>query len=161
MGYQFIDSRMVRSNSAFMHSEVVEPTIALLQRKGFERPEEEFMEAHEHYHRGEIHEAIVDAGKALESVLKIALKRNGVTLAGNENASVLIPKFTDMIVPAHLRTQLQALVKIMEIVPSLRNRPGVAHGAGSRDAETLDSIASYALNVTTSTILLVVDRLVE
>lgn len=161
IGFQFAGGQIIQSDSEFMHSQVVEPTIMLLQYKGFERPEAEFMEAYQHYRRGELHEAIVDAGKALESVLKIALERHGVILAGNENASVLIPKVTDKILPPHLRTQLQSLVKIMETVPSLRNKPGVAHGAGSRDADTLDSIAGYALNVTAATILFVVERLIE
>ena len=160
-GYQFADGRIVRSDSEFLHAEVVEPAIALLQREGFERAEEEFMEAHQHYRRGEMHDALVDANKALESVLKIVLERSGVKLAGNETASVLIPKITDKILPTHLRTQLQALAKIMETVPSLRNKPGIGHGAGSHDAEVLDSTAGYALNITAATIVYVVERLTE
>lgn len=161
MGYQFVDGRMVRADSEFVYVEVVEPAIALLQRNGFEHPEEEFMEAHRHFRRGEMSDALVDANKALESVLKIALERSGVTLVGNENASVLIPKVTEKILPTHLRTHLQALAKIMESISSLRSKPGVGHGAGSKEAETLDSIAGYALNITASTIIFVVERLVE
>ncbi len=152
IGYQIAGGQIVESDSEYTYAEIIEPAIDFLQGEGFEQPRAEFLRAHQHYRRGEMADAIIDANNAMESTMKIALERIGVQLAGNEPAATLIDRLTQQVLPAHLRGQLQALRTVMQTVSDLRNRAGVGHGAGAQDVLVLDSVAELCLNYAASTI---------
>jgi hypothetical protein len=46
------EGSLVTINSQYIHSEVVKPSIALLQEKHFHGASDEFLKAHEHYRKG-------------------------------------------------------------------------------------------------------------
>jgi hypothetical protein len=152
VGYQLADGVIIESDSEYTYAEIVEPAIDFLQYEGFEQARDEFLRAHQHYRHGEMQDALIDANNALESTLRVVLERRGVVLTGKETATNLTDRVTDGILPAHLRGSLRALRSVMGTVPELRNRPGVGHGAGSRDAAVLDAVAELALNYTAATI---------
>jgi hypothetical protein len=45
----------------------VKPALVLLGRKGFDKADEQYRSAHDHYRRNEHAQAITEAGKAFES----------------------------------------------------------------------------------------------
>jgi hypothetical protein len=157
IGFQFIGGQLIRSDDEFLFVEVVEPAIALLHAEGFSAAHDEFMRAHQHYRRGEMQDALVDTNNALESTLKTVCERSGIPLTGRETASGLIAKVTENLIPSHMQTFLQALPNLMIAVSTLRNRPGIGHGAGSSETDVSDHITGYAINMTAATILFVVE----
>jgi hypothetical protein len=157
IGYQFIAGEIIRVDSQYLHSEVVEPAISLLQEEGFSGALEEFMRAHQHYRHGEMQDALVDTNNALESTLKTVCERSDIALTGRETASGLIAKVTEHLIPSHMQSFLQALPNLIIAVSTLRNRPGIGHGAGSAGTDVSDHVTGYAINMTAATILFVVE----
>ena len=58
VGYQYKSSKIVRIDSELMHAEVVRPALRLLCQKQYVGPQEEFLQAHEHYRKGHAKEAL-------------------------------------------------------------------------------------------------------
>ena len=158
LGYKLVADEIVRVDSELLHSEVVEPTVNILQVSGFSGALDELLRAYRHYRLGETQDAIVDANNAFESTMKTICERSGITLAGTETAEQLIKMMTGAIIPRHLESSLQALRKVMETLPTLRNRTaGAGHGQGSTEVVVLDHLAGYALNLAATNILFLVE----
>jgi hypothetical protein len=49
IGYQFVNSRIFRIDSQFVHNEIIKTALTLIHQNDFEGAEDEFMKAHEHY----------------------------------------------------------------------------------------------------------------
>jgi hypothetical protein len=64
IGYQYMGGIVVRLDSQFTHSEIVQPALSLLSQAGFDGPADEFIRAFEHYRHRRIKEAISEALKA-------------------------------------------------------------------------------------------------
>ncbi|MFT4037802.1 MAG: hypothetical protein QM692_06450 [Thermomicrobiales bacterium] len=158
MGYRYENGRLFRIDSQHLHETITAPAIRLLQREGYDRALAEYISAYDHFGKSEFDDAIIDAQKAFESTMKIALERSGVAVADGEMAAQLIPKITAQIVPPYLRSHFESLRALMLAVPAVRNRPNVAHGGGSSEPETLNALASFALDVTGSAIKFIVER---
>jgi len=77
VGYQFEGGEIVRVDSQCIHTEVVKPAVSLLNTAGFDGALEEFLDAHKHYRKGEMKEAMSDALNAFESVMKAICDENG------------------------------------------------------------------------------------
>jgi hypothetical protein len=70
IGYGFAGHQLMRVDSLYVHGEVVKPAIVLLDNAEFAGASSEYFQAHEHHLQGRNKEAIVEAAKAFESVLK-------------------------------------------------------------------------------------------
>jgi uncharacterized protein DUF7014 len=77
IGYEFVGRQLMRVDALYVHQEMVKPAITLLQDEAFEGASGEFLRAHEHYRHGRNKEAIVEAAKAFESVLKTLCDLSG------------------------------------------------------------------------------------
>ena len=68
VGYQFTNGQIVRIDSEFIHAEVVKPALKLLDQQHYAGAQQEFLNAHEHYRKGNSKETLSECLKALEAV---------------------------------------------------------------------------------------------
>ena len=69
VGYQLVDSEIIRVDSEYIHSEVMISALKLLHQDHFSGAQEEFLKAHEYYRSGENKDALISCSKAFESVI--------------------------------------------------------------------------------------------
>ncbi|MDE2888524.1 MAG: hypothetical protein OXR72_09920 [Gemmatimonadota bacterium] len=155
VGYQYESGMIVRIDSQLIHSEVVQPTLNLLQDSKFKGANQEFLSAHEHYRNRKHKECLNDCLKAVESCLKAICKGRKWHYSEKDTAKRLLEiVFNHGLIPNFMQSHFSALRNTLESgVPTIRNRRG-GHGQGSTIVPVPESIAAYALHLTASNILL-------
>lgn len=158
IGFQFESNELIRFDSNFLHAEAVKPTLAVLRGEGFKGANEEFLLAHEHYRHGRHKECLVDALKAFESTMKAICKMRGWVNQTNDTAKVLISTcLNNGLIPSYLESQMGSLRSLLESgVPTVRNKLG-GHGQGPDLTVVPEYLARYALNLTATSILFLVE----
>lgn len=158
VGYQFESNELIRVDSEFLHSEAVKPALTVLRGSAFEGANEEFLVAHEHYRHGRYKECLVDALKAFESTMKAICKLRGWTTQPNNTAKALISIcLSNGLLPTYLDSQFTSLRSLLESgIPAVRNKNG-GHGQGTDPMTVPEYLARYALNLTATTILFLVE----
>ncbi|PLX67460.1 MAG: hypothetical protein C0607_21595 [Azoarcus sp.] len=158
IGFQFESSELIRIDSEFLHSEAVKPALTVLRGSGFQGANEEFLLAHEHYRHGRHKECLVDCLKAFESTMKAICKLRGWTTKPNDTAKTLVATcFANGLLPAYLDSQFASLRSVLESgVPTVRNKNG-GHGQGAVPVVVPEYMARYALNLTATSVLFLVD----
>lgn len=161
LGYKFIDE-LIRVDTEFLQAEAVEPAIQLLRNESFIGAEEEFFKAHKHFRTGHYDESIIFANRAFESTLKTICEKRNWKYDKNASAKKLIsvvlekgllPKFMDM--------QLNQVQSLLESgIPTIRNKLG-GHGQGEEVREVPEHMASYALNLTATTIVMLMHSFMD
>ena len=146
-------------DSQFLHAEVVEPAVSLLSDEGFTGALDEFLKAHKHYREGNNKEAISSALNAFESVMKTICEYRGWECdAQKATASALIKTLLDNnLIPSKMQSHFTGLRATLEGgVPTIRNN-FAGHGQGSEPVEVPAYFASYALHLTASNIVFLVE----
>lgn len=161
IGYQYQNppGEIVRVDSQYLHAEAVEPAVSLLYDEGFTGASDEFIEAHKHYREGDNKEAISSALNAFESAMKTICDIRGWKYdAQKATASALIKTlFDNNLIPSEMQSHFTGLRTTLESgVPTIRNR-FAGHGQGSEPVEVPDYLASYALHLTASSIVFLVE----
>lgn len=158
VGYQLDpDSlKIIRVDSQFIHSEVVKPTLTLLNSDpAYAGALDEFMLAHEHYRHRNFKDAIVNCGKSFESILKAIHEKRGWTYAkGKATASPLILSCVDKgLFPSYQQEQLIQLSSVLKSgVPTIRNNAG-GHGDGLEVIDVPEHFVSYMIHLTATNLL--------
>lgn len=162
VGFQFVDGNVVRLDSEYTHEEIVKPALSLLRKPEFAGPQEEFLRAHKHYRSGEYPQAITEAAKAFESVLKAVCDIKGWPYSKGSRASDLIKLVrAKRLWPDYLDASFdQLLATLSSGLPAVRNKDG-AHGQGSIPRRTPSYVAAYALNLAATKIVFVGDAAFE
>lgn len=160
VGYQFESNELIRVDSEFLHAEAVKPALFALRGAGFQGANEEFLLAHEHYRHGRFKESLVDSLKAFESTMKAICKIRGWSTNSGDTAKALITTcFSNGLIPSYLESQFSSLRSLLESgVPTVRNRNG-GHGQGAIPVAVPEYLARYALNLTATTVLFLVEAL--
>jgi len=158
LGYQFVEGQIIRRDNTFTHSEIIKPSLEILSRKRFKGASIEFHKAHEHYRKGKYHEALNECLKAFESTMRIICDKQKWTVKSTATASTLIKVcFEKQLIPAFWESKFTSLRTLLESgVPTARNKLS-GHGAGAEEKEIPRYIVEYALNMTASTILFLVE----
>jgi hypothetical protein len=130
----------------------------LLNTKGFEGPAEEFRVAFEHYTHKRYKEAIAEASKAFESTMKAICAARGWTHPPNATAKPLIDViFSKGLIPTELLSHFTGLRSAMESgLPTLANSTS-RHGQGAVTKTVPAHFAAYALHLTASNIVFLVE----
>jgi hypothetical protein len=158
LGYQFAGGLLIRVDSFFAHSDIVEPAIELLYDEGFEGPLREFMEAHAHYRHRQISDAVVDANNAFESTIKSICHKRGITLSRKDKPDDLIRLAIGIVIPKQMEASLTALRATMQALPTLRSHtPGAGHGRGLHTRKVADFTAAYALHLCAANIIFLIE----
>lgn len=158
VGYQFESNELIRIDSEFLHSEAVKPALTVLRGSAFKGANEEFLIAHEHYRHGRYKECLVDALKTFESTMKAICKLRGWPTQPGDTAKALISTcLSNGLLPTYLDSQFTSLRSLLESgIPTVRNKNG-GHGQGTDPFVVPEYLARYALNLTATTILFLVE----
>ncbi|MFZ4554791.1 MAG: STM4504/CBY_0614 family protein [Pseudanabaena sp.] len=158
IGYQYNNGQIIRIDSVFLHAEAVVPALTLISSEGFSGAEQEFRSAHQHYRNQEYKAAIVESLKAFESTMKTICDKFSWAYDKNATASKLIDVvLKEELIPKYLQDHLTGLTNVLKAgVPTVRNKTS-GHGQGSETKEVPEYLAAYALHLTASNIVLLVE----
>lgn len=158
VGYQYIDGKIVRVDSQFLHAKAVKPALALLNETGFTGPDDEFMLAFDHHRKGENKQAIAEALKAFESTMKSICTVRKWSYGPKDTAKPLMDiLFKNGLVPPELESHFAGLRSAMESgLPTLANRTS-RHGQGATPVEVPPHFAAYALHLVAANIVFLVE----
>ncbi len=157
-GYQFIDNYIIRMDSTYIYEEIVVPTIQLLHNMEFSGAEDEYLSAHDHYRNGRNKECLNECLKTLESVLKTICRKNDWIYNEKDTVRRLLQIcFEKNLVPEFIKKQFSLLPDLIESgVPIIRNRLS-GHGQGVVPKDVDDEMARYALNLTGTNVVFLVE----
>ncbi len=158
IGYQFVEGEIIRVDSQYLHAEAVKPALSLLRVVGFQGASDEFLEAHEHYRKGESADAIADALKAFESTMKVICDSRGWSYSAGATAKTLTNiMLNNGLIPRFMETHLSGLRNTLEAgLPVVRNKLG-GHGQGKEPREVPIYFAGYALHLAATNIVFLVE----
>ena len=127
----------------------------MLSNPMYEGANAEFLNAHEHYRAGRYKECLNDCLKAFESCLKSICHTRQWHYSETDNVKRLIDIVLDnRLIPEFMKSHFSGLRSTLEAgVPTLRNKRG-GHGQGTRVVPVPEYMATYALHLTASNILL-------
>ncbi|WP_192253050.1 STM4504/CBY_0614 family protein [Mesorhizobium caraganae] len=153
VGYEY-DSEILRIDSQLIHAEVIKPALSLLQDNHYAGAQDEFLKAYSHYRKGANKEAMNEALKAFESVMKAICEKRKWTFQKTDTAAKLIQVLLDHgLIPVFWQSHFTALRTTLETgVPTGRNKLS-GHGQGTSQTVVPDHLASYILNMTASAIV--------
>jgi hypothetical protein len=148
---------MVRVDSQIIHTEVVKPALQFLSSKDFKGANQEFLSAHEHYRNRKFKECLNDCLKAFESTMKSICTKRRWTHQPNDTAKPLLDIiFQRALIPAFMQSHFTGLRATLEAgVPTVRNKLA-GHGQGTSPVEVPGFVAAYALHLTATNILFLV-----
>lgn len=157
VGYEY-NGEIFRIDSELVHTEAVKPALSLLRDKAYAGPHEEFLKAFEHYRMGRNKEAVTEAAKAFESVMKVILAKRQWTHNATDPAKKLIDAlYANGLIPTFWQNHFSGLRQMLEnAIPTARNRNS-AHGQGAIPTTVPDHMAGYILHMTASTIVFLVE----
>jgi Domain of unknown function (DUF7014) len=144
--------KVIMKESETLHTTAISPALELLAQPHFGGANSEFRLALEDYRKGDFGDCLAKCGSAFESVLKVICQRKGCPYSQNDTASTLIKTVID-------NTTLEGYFEqLLIIVATLRNKMSTAHGAGSAPRAVPRHLAQYALNITASAMLMLVQE---
>ncbi len=157
IGYQYVEGKLVRIDSQFIHTEAVKPALSLLNQAGFAGPADEFMRAFDHYRHQRYKEAVAEALKSFESTMKAVCKVRNWHHQPHATAKPLMDTlFENGLIPKDLESHFAGLRSAMESgLPTISNRTS-RHGQGADTVTIPPHIAAYALHLAASNIVLIV-----
>lgn len=161
VGYRLADGKIIPATSAFAHTQLVEPALALLHQNEFRGARDEFLAAFAHLRRGDHKAAVVEVLKAFESAMKtICTQRGWPYDPARATAKDLIAVlFANGFIPPYLQTQFAGLRSLLESgVPTVRNKNG-GHGQGPEPVQVARGMAEYAIHLTAANIVFLVSLL--
>ncbi len=159
VGFQFERNEIIRVDSTYIYKEVTKPVINLLYNDKFQGANEEFMAAHEHYKHKKNKECLNECLKAFESVMKIICLDKKWEFQQNITANGLIDLcLKNSLIPTNMSNQFSSIRSLLETgIPSIRNKFS-GHGQGKSKVIVSDSLARYALNLTGTNILFLIEQ---
>lgn len=159
VGYQFINEEIIRVDSQHLHSEVVKPALLLLSEDEYKGAQDEYLKAYEHYRHKKYKEAISEALKSFESVMKVIAQKRKWELPSNSTANVLIDRcFENQLIPQYLSTQFNNIKGLLQSgISTIRNNSSAAHGQGEGIIDVPEYLVSYALHITAANIVLLTE----
>lgn len=158
LGYQFVDGDILRVDSEIIHSEVVKPALRLLQNAKYKGAEDEYLSAYEHYRHGRHKEAINDALKSFESMMKSICEANRWDYPDGAPAKKLIGICLDNnLIPQYWQQNFISLGALLETsVPVGRNKVS-GHGQGVMPKEVPNHLTAYILHMTAAALVFLAD----
>lgn len=158
LGYEFVNGEIIRVDNKVLHQEVVKPALRLLYEEGFDGAEEEFRKAFEYRRKGDNKNAILEAGKSFESVMKTICDKKSFTCdKAKDTVKTLISILEkNNFYPSYMSSHMTNLRTTLETgLPVVRNKNS-GHGQGSAVTPISDEFAEYALNLAATNIVLLV-----
>jgi hypothetical protein len=158
LGYKFDAGIIIKIDNELLHNETTKPVLQFLIKKEYETINDEFLMAYNHYRHGNFKECLNECLKALETTLKIICDKKGWSYTVKDTSSKLIQiVFQEKLIPDYLQSQITSLRATIESgVPTIRNRNS-GHGQGTTKISVEESLVSYTLNLTGSSIKFLIE----
>lgn len=158
LGYEFANSQIITIDSTFLHKTAVKPALKLLFEEGFEGAEDEIRNAYERRRKGDNKNAILEAGKAFESTMKIICDKQGYAYDKNKDTAQKLITILENngFYPSYMNAHLTSIRKTLETgLPVVRNKVA-GHGQGNQIITIPDEYTDYALHLAATNILFLV-----
>lgn len=158
LGYEFINSQIITIDSTLLHEVAVKPSLKLLFEEGFEGAEDEIRKAYEERRKGDNKNAILEAGKAFESTMKIICDKQGYTYdkAKDTAKKLILILEENKFYPSYMNSHLTSIRSTLETgLPVVRNKVS-GHGQGKQVITIPDEYTDYALHLAATNILFLV-----
>lgn len=155
LGYEFIDSQIIRIDNTLLHKTVVKPALKLLFEEEFEGAEDEIRKAYEKRRKGDNKNAILEAGKAFESTMKIICDKKKYKYDKSKDTAQKLISILEQngFYPSYMTSHLTNLRMTLETgLPVVRNKNS-GHGQGNQVVTISDEFADYALHLAATNIL--------
>lgn len=157
MGYEFSEGILMRKDSELLHEEATKPALHLLQQEGFEGALDEFLEAHDHFKKGEHKACIVSASNAFESTMKTICVKRGWEVKGSGTSSQLINTLVENeFIPSYLDTHVNSLRNMLAGISNVRNKKA-GHGQGEEANPVQEHFVNYTLHLCASNIVFLIE----
>ena len=154
VGYQYESGKIIRVDSELIHAEVVKPALSLLADPMYAGANDEFLNAHAHYRARRNKECMNECLKAFESCLKVICDKRGWAYKDAATAKDLVDIVLDKgLIPRFMESPFNGFRSALSGVATQRNKLS-GHGQGGKIVEVPESMATYALHLTASNILL-------
>jgi len=158
IGYKMVNGQIIRKDSETSFTGIIEPTINLTYNQLFENVNIDFVGAIKEYQSGDNKDCIVKLLKAFESTLKIICDEKEWSYNETERCSKLIDIcFENGLIPPEMKSEFTSLNSLLKSgIPPVRNN-FAGHGEGGKERVVEDYLARYAINITGSCILFVIE----
>ena len=155
LGYEFTNGQIIVKTNTFAHKNIVKPSLVLLADEEFRGAEDEYLAAFDRFRSGQNKDAILNAAKAFESVMKpICL---GLGYPFDEKRATIKPLVeilkTQSFFPAYLETHLSTICTALETGAATVRNKETGHGQGSHVEAVGDEYVEYVLNLVASNII--------
>lgn len=157
LGYEVTKGQLMRIDNQTVHAQYVKPALQLLCDEEFAGAEEEYRNAFEARRAGNNKDAILNAGKCFESVMKTICEKKYNIDAKNLAAKNLLDTLKDnCFFPEYMNNHLNKVIETLKSgAPTVRNKVA-GHGQGSEITEAPDCLVDYVLGlVAVNSVLLV------
>lgn len=158
LGYEFVDGLVVRINSKEIHKEIVKPSLSLLSsEKIYKGADAEYRAAFNFYKEGKYEQVLGECNKALESCLIAICKKREWKFPSKPTTGNLIPVCKENnLFPPYSSDYLGILSGLLKGVSVIRGQ-SAAHGQGTEVRQITKEVASYALHLTATNIVFLID----
>lgn len=158
LGYEVTNGTLIRVDNQVVHAQYIKPALQLLCDEEFAGAEDEYRKAFEARCAGNNKDAILNAGKCFESVLKTICEKKKYSFNPQKdtaNTLVNILKAQGFF-PEYLESHLNGIITTLQSgAPTVRNKVA-GHGQGSEITEAPDCLVDYVLGlVAVNSVLLV------
>lgn len=157
LGYEVTNGQLMRIDNQTVHAQYVKPALQLLCDEEFAGAEEEYRNAFEARRAGNNKDAILNAGKCFESVMKTICEKKYNIDAKNLAAKNLLDTLKDnCFFPEYMNNHLNKVIETLKSgAPTVRNKVA-GHGQGSEITDAPDCLVDYVLGlVAVNSVLLV------
>lgn len=155
LGYEFTNGQIIVKTNTFAHKNIVKPSLVLLADEEFRGAEDEYLAAFDRFRSGQNKDAILNAAKAFESVMKTICL--GLGYPFDEKRATIKPLVeilkTQSFFPAYLETHLSTICTALETGAATVRNKETGHGQGSHVETVGDEYVEYVLNLVASNII--------
>ncbi len=144
--------QIIRKDNEVIHTEVIKPALQLITDPKYKTANQEYLDALEDYRKADYGDCLTKCCSAFESVMKIICDKKGWNYSQNDPAGTLV---TAMMKNLKIDPFFQPTLMI---IATLRNRLSSSHGAGTEPRAISQNLARYALNMTASAIVFLVNE---
>ena len=145
--------QIITRDSEVIHEVAIEPTILLLRGTRWKSANDEFLKALQCLRKQEWGNCVTRCANSLESVMKIVCKEKGWE---NDPDKLKAARLLRIVIENSSLDPYYS--KLLELPHVLRNERGEVHGTSEKLSALPEHIANFAVNMTASTILLMVEE---
>lgn len=153
LGYTLINGHFVQIGEEHILNNITKPCFKILHEFGYYDSSEYLINAYSRFKDGDTDGAILEAHKALESILNGIIQQFNIVVKGSKISNKIEALIEKGIIPTYEQSSMNALVQLINSSGVVRNNT-VAHAQNQNNAT--DDLFEYVVNSVASTIIFLV-----